>query len=292
MQPNAVVIGNFDGVHRGHQAVIQAAIQPGFRVVVLTFWPHPLQVLTPDTAPKLISDLPDRINLLCEAGADEVRVVEFDNEVASWTPEEFITRTIAPLEPKKVVVGQNFRFGKGARGDVASLQQACTGMCDVAGLELVGSDGEVISSTRIRAALSEGRLEDASQQLGRNFHYSGIVIMGDQRGRELGFPTANLAVPPERLVPGDGVYAGWLTTLADNVVRPAAISVGSNPTFAGRQTRVESFVLDAPDLQLYGSEISVEFVSRIRGQVKFAGIDALVEQMHQDVVDVRERLGI
>lgn len=285
-----VAIGNFDGVHLGHRSVLRAAMGDGdLPLVVITFWPHPMSVLRPDKAPQLLSDLTTRIELLKSAGAREVRVVNFTEAVAGLSPAEFVERFVLPLGPERVVVGENFRFGRRAVGDVAELARLGKGHFDVVPLALEEVNDVITCSTLIRASLSEGDVADAARHLGRPFMVRGVVVMGDQRGRDLGYPTANLPVPADRAVPCDGVYAGWLTA-TDGIRLEGAISVGTNPTFDGADRRVETYVLDRTDLELYGEEIRVEFIDRIRGQVRFDGIEGLVAQMHQDIVRCRETL--
>lgn len=293
MTESVVVIGNFDGVHTGHQRVLAEATRDvDHPLIVVTFWPHPVTVLRPDRAPKLLSDLRSRIELLKQAGAHEVRVIRFGDEVANLTPGEFVERFLAPLNPVRIVVGENFRFGHNASGDVATLAELGKGRFEVLPMPLSMVDDEVSCSTGIRQLLAEGDVAAAAQHLGRPFRFRGVVVVGDQRGRELGFPTANLTVPRDMMVPADGVYAGWVTNLDDRdpVPMPAAISVGTNPTFDGVDHRVESYVLDRRDLELYGSEITVDFVARLRGQVRFDGIGALIEQMGADVEATRKAL--
>ena len=292
--PTVVAIGNFDGVHLGHREVLAAAraTRPGAPLVAVTFWPHPMVVLRPDAAPELLCDLAERIDLLRHAGADEVRVVEFTRRVADWSPQEFVEHVLAPLHPATVVVGENFRFGRRALGTVDTLRELGAGTFEVVVLPLV-SDVAVLSSSRVRHALAVGDVEAAAGVLGRPFRYTGIVVMGDQRGRTLGYPTANLTVPEGHACPADGVYAGWLTCLekADAEPMPAAISVGTNPTFDGVERRVETYVLDRTDLELYGCRIGVDFITRLRGQVKFDSLDDLIVQMDADVAAAREVLG-
>ena len=283
-----MAIGNFDGVHLGHQRVLQAERGDG-ELAVITFWPHPLSVLAPEHAPRLLSDLPTRIDLLKQAGAREVRVVRFDRKVAAMSPAEFVERFVVPLAPRVVVVGENFRFGHRASGDVGTLGELAAGRFEVRTLELSAVNARTTCSTLIREALDRGDVRLASQHLGRDFRFSGVVVVGDQRGRELGFPTANLVVPTELAVPADGVYAGWLTP-AGGEPMPAAISVGSNPTFDGADRRVESHVLDRNDLELYGAQIDVDFVERLRGQVRFEGVEGLIAQMNQDIENCRRIL--
>jgi len=292
--PTVVAIGNFDGVHLGHREVLAAAraLRPGAPLVAVTFWPHPMVVLRPDAPPELLCDLSERIDLLRHAGADEVRVVEFSRRIADWSPQEFVEHVLAPLHPATVVVGENFRFGHRALGTVETLRELGAGTFDVVALPMV-SDVTALSSTRVRHSLAAGDVEAAAAVLGRPFRYTGIVVMGDQRGRTLGYPTANITVPQGHACHADGVYAGWLTCLenADAAPMPAAISVGTNPTFDGVERRVETYVLDRTDLELYGCRIGVDFITRLRGQVKFDSLDDLIVQIDADVAAAREVLG-
>ncbi len=293
----AVVIGNFDGVHLGHQHVVRearkAADAEGLRVVAVTFDPHPMAVLRPDHAPTTITDIGTRADLLAAVGVDDVLALPFDREMASWTPDEFARKVLADsLHAAVVVVGANFRYGSRAAGDVASL----TASGEELGFRAVGVplDGgpQVWSSTYVRTCLAAGDVAGAAEALGRPFVVRGVVVRGDQRGRELGFPTANVPTREMTAAPADGVYAGWLRRLDTGERYPAAISVGTNPTFDGdRERRVESYVLDRDDLELYDVEVEVSFVDRIRGMVKFEGVDALIETMHADVRRAHEMLG-
>ncbi|KRF36372.1 bifunctional riboflavin kinase/FAD synthetase [Nocardioides sp. Soil805] len=285
-----VTIGNFDGVHLGHRHVLaQARATAGDlgvdTVVVVTFDPHPMAVLRPEHAPPILTSIETRGRLVEETGVDAVLVVPFDREIAGWSPEEFIDRVlVGTLHARAVVVGANFRFGHRAAGDVALLREAgATRDFDVEGIALDGGP-QVWSSTYIRQCLATGDVAGAAEALGRSFTVRGVVVKGDQRGRELGYPTANVPTPVDGAAPADGVYAGWLTRRDTGERFPAAISVGTNPTFDGeRERRVESYVLDRDDLELYGVEVEVEFVERLRGMVKFEGVEALVETMHDDV---------
>lgn len=295
MSKTVVVIGNFDGVHKGHRSVLQEACSGiDLPLVVVTFWPHPVSILRPELAPKLLTDLRSRIELLKQAGAHEVRVIQFTRDVAQLSPEEFVDRFLMPLNPARIVVGENFRFGHRASGDVATLAELGRGRFDVRALPLTAISDEVTCSTAVRELLHEGDVAEAARHLGRPFQYRGVVVVGDQRGRELGFPTANLSVPSDLAVPADGVYAGWVTRLDEPGAMPmaAAISVGTNPTFEGADHRVESYVIDRTDLELYGVEIAVDFVDRLRGQVKFNGVDELIEQMNSDVAEAKRILGV
>jgi riboflavin kinase / FMN adenylyltransferase len=293
----AVTIGNFDGVHLGHQHVVrrarEVASERGLHdVVAVTFDPHPFAVLRPEHAPLTLTTLTDRLRLLDLAGADDVLVLPFDREMAAWSPEEFIDRVIVDaLHAAAVVVGGNFRFGYRAAGDVALLTEAGrTRDFEVTGVALDGGP-QVWSSTYVRACVASGDVEGAAEALGRPFSVHGVVVEGDKRGRALGFPTANVPASEMAAVPADGVYAGRLRRLDTGEIFPAAISVGTNPTFAGtRARRVESYVLDRTDLELYGVEVEVSFLARLRGMETFAGVDELVAQMHDDVRRTREAL--
>ncbi|QCW51277.1 bifunctional riboflavin kinase/FAD synthetase [Nocardioides dongxiaopingii] len=294
---SAVTIGNFDGVHRGHRAVIARARERadalGVPLVAVTFDPHPMAVLRPDHAPTMLTTLEERAVLLADVGVDHVLALPFDMAMAAWTPQEFVDRVLVEdLRARAVVVGANFRFGHRAAGDVAFLVAAG----QAAGFEAVGVelDGgpQVWSSTYVRTCLAAGDVAGAAEALGRPFSVHGVVVQGDQRGRELGYPTANVPTDGLTAAPADGVYAGWLRRVDSGETFPTAISVGTNPTFDGdRYRRVEGYVLDRTDLELYGVEVEVSFVARLRGMVAFDGIDALVEQMADDVRRAREVLG-
>lgn len=296
--PTVAVIGNFDGVHLGHRHVVRRAREiadaEGLRVVVVTFDPHPIAVLRPEHAPQQLTDIDQRARLLADAGADDVLVIPFDRDVAAWSPQEFIERVLVEaVHAKAIVVGANFRFGAKAAGDVSTL--ASYGGFDVEGIPLDGGP-QVWSSTYVRTCLAAGDVEGAAEALGRPYAIAGTVARGDRRGRELGFPTAN--VPPgAHAVPADGVYAGRLRRLDaepdQQEPMPAAISVGTNPTFAGeRERRVEAYVLDRTDLELYDVPVEVSFVGRVRGMVTFEGVEPLVEAMKADVEAARKILGV
>lgn len=293
-----VVIGNFDGVHRGHQAVIARARQVADghdheHLVAVTFEPHPMRVLLPERAPVMLSDVATRCDLLAQAGCDDVLVLPFTRDLAALSPEEFVQRVLVDaLHADAVVVGANFRYGARAAGDVETLSEAGGRHgFGVVGVALAGDQEDPVwSSTHVRESLAAGDVVTAAHALGRAHVVRGVVRRGDRRGRELGYPTAN--VPPGELAaPADGVYAGWLTRLDTGERFPAAISVGTNPTFEGeRERRVEAYVLDRDDLELYDVAVEIAFVERIRGMVAFDGIDPLLEAMADDVRRTREVL--
>jgi riboflavin kinase/FMN adenylyltransferase len=294
-----VTVGNFDGVHRGHQHVIRRAREVARElgvghVVAVTFDPHPIAVLRPDHAPPSLTTIDERIALLAEAGVDDVLVVPFSREVAAWSPEEFIERIlVGGLHARAVVVGANFRFGSRAAGDVATLRSAgATRGFVTEGIALDGGPA-VWSSTYVRSCIAAGDVEGATEALGRPFAVRGVVVRGDQRGRQLGYPTANVPTGGMRAVPPDGVYAGWLRRLDEGrgPVLPAAISVGTNPTFAGeRDRRVEAYVLDRDDLELYDVPVEISFAARIRGMERFDTLEELVKAMARDVERTRQTL--
>ncbi|MCW2807589.1 MAG: ribF [Marmoricola sp.] len=301
---SVVLIGNFDGLHLGHRHLIRRAAElakaDGLGVVAVTFDPHPIAVLRPEHAPLALTDIDRRCFLMAEAGVDDVLVLPFTREVAAWSPQAFVDRVLVEgLRAAVVVVGVSFRFGAKAAGDVAMLTEA--GRAQDFQVEGVALDGgpQVWSSTYVRTCLAGGDVEGAAEALGRPYALVGPVTRGEQRGRELGYPTANVSTGG-LAAPADGVYAGWLTLLdpADGQTRvgeplPAAISVGTNPTFDGeRERRVEAYVLDRNDLDLYDKPVEISFVARIRGMVKFDGVDELTETMAQDVVRTRELLGL
>ena len=293
-----VSIGNFDGVHLGHAHVLREARAAADRlgidtVVAVTFDPHPMAVLRPDHAPPTLTSIRTRARLLETAGVDAILVVGFDREIAAWAPEEFVDRILVDaLHARAVVVGANFRFGAKAAGEVATLVEAGLSRdFETVGVPLDGGP-QVWSSTYVRQCLATGDVSGAAEALGRPFTVRGTVVEGDKRGREMGYPTANVPIPPIDAAPDDGVYAGWLTRLDTGERFPAAISVGTNPTFEGeRERRVESYVLDRDDLELYGVEVEVAFVERLRGMVKFDGMEALLVTMADDVLRARGVLG-
>ena len=301
LKPCVVTLGNFDGVHRGHLAVIEqlkrVGAAHGLPAVAVTFDPHPLAVLRPENAPELLTPGPLRDDLLEAAGIDGLLVLDFTTEFAQQSPEDFVRDTfVRGLGARAVVVGVDTRFGYRNSGDVSTLRD----LGERYGFEVLAIDdvgGETRwSSTVTRAHLREGEVGPAAEILGRPHRVVGTVVHGHHRGRELGYPTANLAPDSLGLVPAEGVYAGWLTRLdqpagtADRTM-PAAISIGTNPTFEtdGRRT-VEAYVLDRDDLDLYGERVMVEFVEHIRPTLKFDSIEDLLEAMAKDVQQCREIL--
>ena len=308
--PSVVTIGNFDGVHRGHQQVLtqllRTAGQHGARSAVVTFDPHPALVHRPDSAPELLMGLQDKLDALADTGVDAVLVMKYNLTLAAMTPEEFVVNVLLDgLHAAHVVVGHDLRFGVGNSGDVGTMQEL--GRKLGFGVHVVnefGAEGFPVhddggtdrrcSSTWVREALAEGDVETAAAVLGRPHRMRGEVVHGAARGRALGFPTANLDHGATGYVPADGIYAGWLVD-ESGTRWPAAISVGSNPTFDGVSRQVEAHVIDRPeeeveDFNLYGQTVVVEFTSRLRGMVAYRGPEALVEQMRLDVAQAHDLL--
>jgi riboflavin kinase/FMN adenylyltransferase len=294
---SVVTIGVFDGVHRGHQRIVHRAVEvaagAGLPVVVITFDPHPDEVVRPGTHPPFLCTARRRAQLLAGLGADAVCVLPFTYEFSQLGPDEFVRTVLADrLHAASVVVGENFRFGHKAAGDVALLAQLGEKYDFTAeGVPLLVADGVTISSTYIRQRLEAGDVETAAAALGRPHRVEGVVVRGHRRGRALGFPTANLETLPHTAIPGDGVYAGWLASLdldgRDEQVWPAAISVGTNPTFGGEHRTVEAYALDRDDLDLYGAQTRVDFAARLRGMVRFDSVEALIDQMRHDAESAR-----
>lgn len=286
-----VTIGNFDGVHRGHQQVISQVVaratEIGAGAVVTTFDPHPMTVIHPDSVPLRLTSLARRIEILDGLGVDAVLVLPFTRETSLWEPDEFVrTVLVDGLKAVEVHVGETFRFGHRAAGTVDTLREsgARNGFA-VVSVPLAG-DTARWSSTYVRQCLAEGDTTAAAAALGRPHRVEGPVVEGDKRGRELGYPTANLFLDDDVAIPADGVYAGWLVR-ADHDRLPAAISIGTNPTFGGTTRRVEAYALDRDDLELYGEHVGVEFADRLRDTLTFSGVEPLVEQMARDVDQAR-----
>lgn len=293
--PSVVAIGFFDGVHRGHQSLISRAVKAAHaadvRSVVVTFDRHPLEVVNPGARPPLLMTLDQRLRTLAQQDVDLVVALPFDDRLRHLPPVEFVEHVLAgPLQARHVVVGGNFRFGHKAAGDVTTLADLGP-VYDFTSeaVTLLEMDDVVVSSTEIRAAVERGDVEQAARWLGRPHELEGVVVRGDQRGRDLGYPTANLQVDARAAIPAEGVYAGHLR-LRDGRRHPAAISVGTNPTFGGITTvRVEAFLIDF-DGDLYGVETAVDFTHHLRGQERFDDVADLVAQMGADVEQARRLL--
>lgn len=314
--PTVVTIGNFDGVHRGHAQVlgriVELARSRDAHAVAVTFHPHPAAVHRPGHAPELITGIADRMELLAGTGLDAVLLVDYTLEFARQTPEEFVrTYLVDGLRVGTVVVGHDVRFGRDNTGTLDTM----VGLGERYGFEVVAIDdvgqhqGVPVtdepgahhdarwSSTGVRALLAAGDVREAARILGRHHRVRGTVVHGDARGRDLGYPTANLG-DISGMVPADGVYAGWLVrpqlAAADpahaDVRLPAAISIGTNPTFDGQERRVEAYVLDRTDLDLYDEEVVLELVDRLRPTLRFDGVEPLVAQMRDDVARARATL--
>ncbi|MEY3020123.1 MAG: hypothetical protein RLZZ272_1107 [Actinomycetota bacterium] len=296
---SVVTIGNLDGVHLGHQRLVGRAVglarEHGLRAVALTFDPHPATLLRPERAPLLLQPIEERSALLRSHGIDHVEVVAFDRELAALEPDAFVTRILVErLGARHVVVGENFRYGRGAAGDVAALERAGSAAgFGVTRVGLVVAGGVPVSSTAVREAVASGEVERATTLLGRPFSLAGEVVAGDGRGRTIGVPTANVAYGAGLVLPADGVYAGHARVVgASGPEGPGAacvINVGHRPTFDGRTRTVEAHLLDVePDL--YGQRLSVTFEHRLRGEQRFDSAQALVERIRADVALARTRL--
>jgi riboflavin kinase/FMN adenylyltransferase len=291
-----VTIGVFDGVHRGHQQIVGAAVARahalGLPSVVLTFDPHPSEVVRPGSHPPMLTGRHVKAQLLEALGVDVMCVLPFTLEFSRLAPDEFVHAVLVErLHARVVIVGENFRYGQKAAGDVASLTASGRRFgFSVEGVPLQGSGETTWSSTYVRSCVDAGDVEGAAAALGRDHRIDGVVVRGDQRGRDLGYPTANLEPLPWSAVPADGVYAGRLLR-SSGAVLPAAISIGTNPTFAGRERRVEAYVLDAePGLDLYGEHAGLTFAARLRETLRFEAVESLVAQMDEDVRRARELL--
>ena len=287
---SVVLIGVFDGVHKGHQLLLNRAkeIAAGRNIVALTFDPHPMQVLAPDRAPTLLTTLADRVELLKIHNADQVAVLKFNEKFAAMTPEDFVKDIlVGQLSASTVIVGKNFTYGHKAAGNVDSLiADGLTFNFTVDVQDLKSGEGEVISSSRIRNLVISGKVEEARTLLSRPHRLDGVVVHGEKRGRELGYPTANLGDIDGQTIPKDGVYAGWLTVGIN--FWPAAISIGTNPTFVGARARqVEAYAIDQVGLELYDKSASIEFGWRLRDTLKFDGLEPLLVQMKLDCDQAR-----
>jgi riboflavin kinase/FMN adenylyltransferase len=287
---NVVLIGVFDGVHKGHQLLLNRAkeIADGRKIVALTFDPHPMQVLAPERAPTLLTTLADRVELLKIHNADQVAVLKFNEQFSAMKAADFVKDVlVGQLSASAIIVGKNFTYGHKAAGSVDTLIEdgkILDFTVDVQDLE--SGEGEVISSSRIRNLVTAGQVEEARTLLTRPHRLDGVVVHGEKRGREIGYPTANLGNIDGQTVPKDGVYAGWLTVGIN--FWPAAISIGTNPTFAGERARqVEAYALDQEGLDLYDKNASIEFGWRLRDTLKFDGLEPLLVQMKLDCDQAR-----
>ncbi|MFG7941698.1 MULTISPECIES: bifunctional riboflavin kinase/FAD synthetase [Streptomyces] len=290
---SVVTIGSYDGVHRGHQLIIgrtvERARELGVPAVVVTFDPHPSEVVRPGSHPPVLAAHPRRAELMAELGVDAVLVLPFTTGFSQLSPADFVVKVLVDkLHARAVVEGPSFRFGHKAAGTVETLAElGGTYDYEVIVVDLVerGASGEAYSSTLTRRLVAEGEVRGAREVLGRPHRVEGVVVRGARRGRELGYPTANLDTPPYTAIPADGVYAGWL--LADGETMPAAISVGTNPQFEGRERTVEAYAIDRVGLDLYGQQVAVDFLERLRGQETFENLDALKARMAEDVDEAR-----
>jgi riboflavin kinase / FMN adenylyltransferase len=290
---SVVTIGVFDGIHRGHQATIGYAVKHardlGDASVVLTFDPHPSEVVRPGSHPAMLTSQARKAELIEELGVDALCVEPFTREFSRLSAEEFVHDILVEdLHAAEVVVGENFRFGHKAAGDVELLGRLGRRFGFTAtAAPLLTEDDTVYSSTYVRSCVAAGDVVAAAHALGRPHRLEGVVVRGDQRGRELGFPTANLLCGRYAAIPADGVYAAWLIRGAERL--PAAVSVGTNPTFAGTERRVEAYVLDF-DGDLYGERLALDFVAHLRPTVRFDTLEALVMAISEDVARTRELL--
>jgi len=283
-----VAIGIFDGVHAGHQQIIATAKHQG-DVTVMTFDPHPTSVIAPERTPTQLVNIKDRIELLIQAGATAVEVVSFNKDFSQLTPDQFIEDIlIGRFSAEHVVIGENFNFGYKAQGTPKYLTEVGPKYgFGVSIVKLHEDRGSTISSSRIRNLIIDGQIERANELLTRNFNLKGPVVHGEKRGREIGYPTANIGLNSLATIPADGVYAGWLSVGEDRWA--AAISIGTNPTFPGvRGRQVEAYALDQVGLDLYDQEAKIEFGYRLRDTLKFDGLPPLLEQMKKDCDQARE----
>jgi riboflavin kinase/FMN adenylyltransferase len=283
-----IAIGIFDGVHAGHQQIIDIAKHQG-DVTVMTFDPHPASVIAPERTPTQLINVKDRIQLLKKAGATAVEVVNFNKEFSQLSPDQFIEDIlVGRFAAEHVVIGENFNFGYKAQGTPKYLSEVGPKYgFGVSIVKLQEDRGSTISSSRIRNLIIDGQIDRANELLTRNFYLKGLVIHGEKRGREIGYPTANIGLSSLATIPADGVYAGWLSVGANRW--PAAISIGTNPTFPGvRGRQVEAYALDQVGLELYDQEGKIEFGYRLRDTLKFDGLAPLLEQMKKDCDKARE----
>jgi riboflavin kinase/FMN adenylyltransferase len=288
-ESSVVVIGVFDGVHKGHQALLNRAkeIADGRPIIALTFDPHPRTVFAPDSVPPMLTTLADRVELLKIHNADQVAVMKFNEQFASMSPEVFVKNILVDqLHASTVIVGKNFTYGAKAAGNVDTLIKAGMTHNFTVDVQDLAGGADVISSSRIRNLVMEGKVEQAREMLSRPHRLDGVVVHGEKRGREIGYPTANLGKIEGQTIPADGIYAGWLTVGIN--FWPAAISIGTNPTFDGdRGRQVEAYALDQQGLDLYDKAASIEFGWYIRPTLKFNSLDELLVQMKKDCDEAR-----
>jgi riboflavin kinase/FMN adenylyltransferase len=288
MQMKVLALGIFDGVHAGHQQIIKTAKHLG-EVTVMTFDPHPTSVVAPERTPPQLISVKDRIELLIQVGATHVEVVNFNKDFSQLSPDQFIEDVLlGRFKAEHVVIGENFNFGFKAQGSPKYLSEVGPKYgFGVSIVKLQEERGSTISSTRIRSLIIDGEIERANELLTRRFYLKGPVVHGEKRGREIGYPTANLGLSPLATVPADGVYAGWLSVGESRWA--AAISIGTNPTFPGvRGRQVEAYAIDQVGLDLYDQEAKIEFGFRLRDTLKFDGLAPLLEQMKKDCDQARE----
>jgi riboflavin kinase/FMN adenylyltransferase len=288
-ESTVVVIGVFDGVHKGHQALLNRAkeIADGRSIIALTFDPHPRTVFAPDSVPPMLTTLADRVELLKIHNADQVAVMKFNAQFAAMAPEDFVANIlVGQLHAGTVIVGKNFTYGAKAAGTVETLLHEGKRYNFIVDVQDLAGGAEAISSSRIRNLVLEGKVEQARELLSRPHRLDGIVVHGEKRGREIGYPTANLGKIDGQTIPADGIYAGWLTVGIN--YWPAAISIGTNPTFEGdRGRQVEAYALDQQGLDLYDKAASIEFGWYIRPTLKFDGLEPLLVQMKKDCDEAR-----
>lgn len=300
-QTAVVTIGNFDGMHRGHTRVLKACVERarkrGIDAVAVTFDPHPRTVHRPELELELIMPLADRLDAIAVTGVDAALVLEYNSDLYSLTPEAFVQIYIVDLlGSEEVVVGEDFRFGAKNAGDIETLRTLGRqhGFGVVVVSDVQDESGTRWSSSWARACLERGDVETAAKVLGRRARLTGVVEHGLKRGRELGFPTANVRVPDGVMIPADGVYAGWLVRerSGGQAFLPAAISIGNNPQFSANERSVEAHVLGRTDLDLYGEEVTIVFEKRLREMSKFNGVEELLAQMDKDLLETAAFLGV
>ncbi len=288
-EQSVVVIGVFDGVHKGHQALLNRAkeIADGRPIIALTFDPHPRAVFAPDSVPPMLTTLADRVELLKIHSADQVAVMKFNEKFAAMSPEDFVKNVLVDqLHVGTVIVGKNFTYGARAAGSADTLIKDGLKYNFIVDIQELAGGEEPISSSRIRNLVMEGKVEQARELLSRPHRLDGVVVHGEKRGREIGYPTANLGKIDGQTIPADGIYAGWLTVGIN--FWPAAISIGTNPTFEGdRGRQVEAYALDQQGLDLYDKAASIEFGWFLRPTLKFNGLDELLVQMKKDCDEAR-----